>query len=82
MQPAPSASAPELVQPQGSSGVGRRGCRSLLGNGPGATVRAGGLEGLGGRHLLTQRALSPQRLKDEIAEVTNEIENLGSTEER
>lgn len=27
-------------------------------------------------------ALSTQRLKDEIAEVTNEIENLGSTEER
>lgn len=27
-------------------------------------------------------SVSPQRLKDEIAEVTNEIENLGSTEER
>lgn len=36
----------------------------------------------GWRQLLSQRALSPQRLKDEIAEVTNEIENLGSTEER
>lgn len=36
----------------------------------------------GWRELLSQRALSPQRLKDEIAEVTNEIENLGSTEER
>lgn len=29
-------------------------------------------------HLMS----SPQRLKDEIAEVTSEIENLGSTEER
>lgn len=31
-----------------------------------------------GGHLL----VSPQRLKDEIAEVTNEIESLGSTEEK
>lgn len=37
----------------------------------------------GGSSWLSARSLlSPQRLKDEIAEVTNEIENLGSTEER
>lgn len=43
-----------------------------------------GAWGQGGREAApgSAHALSPQRLKDEIAEVTNEIENLGSTEER
>lgn len=32
--------------------------------------------------LLLTLSVCSQRLKDEIAEVTNEIENLGLTEER
>lgn len=51
---------------------------------PGPQLPPGWAGALGkGRPLpLSQCPLSPQRLKDEIAEVTNEIENLGSTEEK
>lgn len=55
----------------------KEGLRGLLGEW--GCLRGWGLEDLWGR---SQCPLSPQRLKDEIAEVTNEIENLGSTEER
>lgn len=59
---------------------GRRGCGASWGNG--VVSRAGGWKVCRGGTSLSQCPLSPQRLKDEIAEVTNEIENLGSTEER
>lgn len=86
-QPTPLPVPSELVQPLGSAWGwgeegrgGRRGCGASWGNG--AVSRAGGCRVCGGGTSLSQRPLCPQRLKDEIAEVTNEIENLGSTEER
>lgn len=90
MQPVPLCTVPqELLQPQNSTqgetwgplgGVGLAqsppqsvGCPAFSQWAPG-----------GGREAAPDSvcALSTQRLKDEIAEVTNEIENLGSTEER